>query len=483
VRANQTAAEFFRVLLKHAEHGEAGRLVIKKRGIAPEMVETFGLGVAPGAGRWDGLLSTLQKKGLSARVFAEAGLLKQRDDGGFYDAFRNRLMFPIQDQIGRVIAFGARKIDEADEPKYLNSPETRLFEKSGTLFGLFQAARSIQSERTAVVTEGYTDTIACHQAGITNVVATLGTALTKRHAEVLRRLCDTIVLLFDGDEAGKKAADRAVEVFFAIDIDVKIATLARVTDAKDPDELLKRPDGVETLRKAIDGALDLLQYRYERLRERLAGAGMAALNRAVEEDLTQMVALGLGTVLLRRRALIVKKIAQITKLPEQVIAQSIPGGRRPETSRVSTPTGSPPPLSVPAQAMGCLMCEPTLWIGLSDAEREALDPAHLDDPAQRAVAEAIGELAAMARPCDVSSVMTLVEDSAAAAAASDMYMRIAHATSVSDKSERNKEEVRMLFRDCMKLMAVPAEPVSLEHLRQRHAATGGNRRSLPRPSG
>src|SRR5205814_2136866 len=151
----------------------------------------FGIGLSPD--RWDGLLLTIQAKGLDTRAFAEAGLLKERDSGGFYDAFRNRLMFPIQDQIGRCIAFGARRINEEDEPKYLNSSETRIFEKSATLYGLFQAARSIQTERTAIITEGYTDTIACHQAGFTNAVATLGTALTPRHAAVLRRLCDTVV--------------------------------------------------------------------------------------------------------------------------------------------------------------------------------------------------------------------------------------------------------------------------------------------------
>lgn len=482
VRANQTAAEFFKAILRHPEHGEAARLIIKKRGISPEMVDTFGLGASPD--RWDGLLLTLQKQGLPVSVFREAGLLKQRDDGGHYDAFRNRVMFPIQDQIGRVIAFGARKIDEADEPKYLNSPETRLFEKSGTLFGLYQAAKSIQVERTAVVTEGYTDTIACHQAGITNVVATLGTALTMRHAAVLRRLCDTVVLLFDGDEAGQRAADRAVEVFFAEELDVKIATLAPVTDAKDPDELLKREGGADLLRAAIAQAVDLLEYRYTRMRKRLAGAGMAALDRAVEEDLKRLVELGFARVPIRRRQMVVKQIAAITGLSERIIAQSIPAGRRPDSA--PPPSSSSPlvrPLTPHASALGCLMCEPSLAAVLTDAEREALDPALIDDPAVRTVAEAIFDLLAAHRPCEVSAVLTLLDDPAASAVASDMDMRIAQATTVSDNADRNREEVRMLFRDCMKLLAAPTGPAALGDLRRRHASTGGNRRALPRPTG
>ena len=482
VRANQAAAEFFRVLLKHAEHGEAGRLVIKRRGISADMVEAFGLGVSPPGGRWDGLLQTIQNKGLSPKVFAEAGLLKPRESGGLYDAFRNRLMFPIQDQIGRVIAFGARKIDEADEPKYLNSPETRLFSKSATLYGLFQAARSIQTERTAVITEGYTDTIACHQAGITNAVATLGTALTREHARVLRRLCDTVVLLFDSDEAGRRAADRAVEVFFSEEIDVKIATLASATDAKDPDELLKREGGTDVLRKAIAGAADLLDYRYARIRESLAGAGMAALDRAIEGDLKRLMELGFASVPLRRKMLIVKKISALTGLSESIIARSIPAGRRPDQAQPQTP---PPPaqLSVHAKALGCLLCEPTLWTALSDADRETLDPAHLEDPAHRVVAEAMFELRDTGRPCDISAVTTLLDDPTACAAASDLEMRIAHATNIGENIARNREEIRTLFRDCMKLLAGPTESVPLDRLRQRHAAMGGNRRALPRPTG
>ena len=267
INANKAATDFFRAILNHADHGKLARDTIARRGIAPEMVEQFQIGASPD--RWDGLVLTLQNKKLDNRAFLEAGLLKRREQGdGLYDALRNRLIFPIHDQIGRVIAFGGRKLKEEDEPKYLNSPETRLFEKAGTLYGLHQASRSIQAKRFAIITEGYTDTIACHQGGFTNAVATLGTALTPRHAQVLRRLCDTVVLLFDGDDAGQRAADRAVEVFFAEDLDVKIATLSGVTDAKDPDELLKREGGAAILQKAIDSATDLLSYRYARIRQK-----------------------------------------------------------------------------------------------------------------------------------------------------------------------------------------------------------------------
>jgi DNA primase len=481
VRANASAADFFRAIYRHAEHGRTARQIVQRRGISPEMVELFGIGASPD--RWDGLMITARSKGADPAVFAEAGLLKHRDDGGLYDAFRNRLMFPIQDQIGRVIAFGARKINEEDEPKYLNSPETRLFEKSGTLYGLFQASRAIQTERTAIITEGYTDTIACHQAGVTNAVATLGTALTPRHAAVLRRLCDTVVLLFDGDAAGQRAADRAVEVFFSEEIDVKIATLAGITDAKDPDELLKRDGGVEVLRRAVASAVDVLDYRYARIKDRLRGAGMAALNRAVEEDLLRLVDLGFNRVALRRRMLIVKKIADITGLTEKVIADSIPGGRRgpmiggaaatsPRIARASGVAG----LSTLEQALGCLLCEPSLWLTISDAQRELLDPAHLPEGPARDVAEAMGDLAAAGSPPSFQAVCSHFEGGESAATATDLYVRI------EDVTGKNPDLVRTYFGDCVRRLAEQDDrPRSLEFARERAAAIGANRRVLPRP--
>ena len=232
VDANAAAAAFFRAIFEHESHGAAAREAAERRGFDAETIEAFGIGASPD--RWDGLVQWIASKGLDESLFIEAGLLKKRDNGGCYDAMRNRLIFPIRDQIGRAIAFGGRRINDEDEPKYLNSPESALFSKSTALFGIDRAARAIQAERTAVVVEGYTDVIACHRAGVCNVVGTLGTALTTGHAVVLRRLCERVVLLFDGDEAGRRAADRAMEVLFAEDIDIQVARLDEATDAKDP---------------------------------------------------------------------------------------------------------------------------------------------------------------------------------------------------------------------------------------------------------
>jgi DNA primase len=392
-------------------------------------------------------------------------------------------MFPIQDQIGRVIAFGARKIKDEDEPKYLNSPETRVFEKSGTLYGLYQASREIQRRKVAVITEGYTDTIACHQAGLTNAVATLGTALTPRHATVLRRLCDTVVLLFDGDTAGQKAADRAVEVFFAEELDVKICTLAGHTDAKDPDELLKREGGLAVLQRAIDAAPDLLAYRYARIRERLSGAGLSAVNKAIEEELARLVQLGLAELPVLRRALIIKQLAAVAGVDEAVIARSVPAGRSAAFSSSATAELKPRALvsSPRLQALGCLLAEPNLWATLSSRDHEELDPMHFEPGASHDLADAMLAIAAERTRCGIQDVLAAIDAPEVQGLATDLALRM------EQIGEGDSSRLGQYLRDCLRAAAETGRDrgaaASLEDLRRLHQSTGGNRRALPRPGG
>lgn len=374
LEANELADRFFRSILRHAEHGRGARELIARREISQEMVDAFGIGAAPD--RWDGLALYLAEKQRDIQPFLAAGLLKQSEQGkGPYDAHRNRLIFPIRDQIGRVIAFGGRRINDEDEPKYINSAESAVFDKSGTLFGLDLASRSIQREGVAVIAEGYTDVIACHQAGLTNAVAVLGTALTQRHAAILQRLCHTVVLLYDGDEAGQKAADRAVGVFLTLPIDVKIATLAGYTDAKDPDELLKREGGLGVLRSAIAGATELMAYRIARLRARLATAGPAQTERAIRDEMRSLGSLGLASADKVRWQFVVRRLAELTGLDAETIAELVREGAKrgpgatargdeqdAETSPECARQGS-----VAAEALGCLLALPERWISLGES--------------------------------------------------------------------------------------------------------------------
>ncbi len=427
LKACSTADSFFKTILRNVEHGQAARDVLRARGVSDAMIEQFHIGSSPD--RWDGLVRTITSKGLDPRPFIDAGLLKRRDDGGSYDALRHRIIFPIMDAAGRVIAFGGRRIRNEDDPKYLNSPETRLFSKSATMYALAQASRTIQTKQTTIITEGYMDAIACHQGGFANAVATLGTSLTREHATILRRLCHTVVLLFDSDNAGQRAADRAAEIFFNETIDVKIATLATQTDAKDPDELLKRADGAEVFGRVLAGATDLLEYRFTRLRDRLKGQGGAALARAIDEELARLVELGLARVAPIRHRLIIKRIAQVSGLDESTILKAVPVGRGSTTSfggvgnTISSATrsqfsdraefGGPSeadeaahaqamaevarlgsrPLDTREHLLGCILCEGDLYSTLDVASRMLVAANAFSMPSLRAVAHAVAEIA------------------------------------------------------------------------------------------
>lgn len=390
--ANRAAQDFFRSILAHAEHGRAAREVIAARGISPAMAELFGLGAAPD--RWDGLLTTVRHLGMDEAPFAEADLLKTRQDGsGRYDAMRNRLVFPILDRLGEPIAFGGRRLsDDGDEVKYINSAETRLFKKHATLYGLHAALRPIQNARSAVVVEGYTDVIACHQAGITSAVGTLGTAVTAEHARVLRQLCDTVVLVFDGDEAGMRAAERGLDVFFMEPVDVRVAVLPA---GQDPDDLARTMEGAAALRTAVEDATDALTFRFDRLgaklRERGHEPGSNARARAIEEEVARLAELGMAQLPPIRQQTIVRRIASLAGVEESTVVAAIPRGRRARSAEgraAALVEGMPAvPVTAGEHAVAYLLAEPSLAVRFPDAARDILDGDAYGSPHVRAVVE------------------------------------------------------------------------------------------------
>ncbi len=310
LEACRFALDLYRSILGHPERGREGRAVIERRGISAEMVEAFGLGFAPPG--FDTLRRRVEADGPSMKAAVAAGLLRTRAGGGTYDAFRHRLIFPICDDMGRPIAFGARAVAPDDEPKYLNSPETRIFDKSRTLFGLHLARPAIVEAGATIVTEGYTDVVACHQAGVRNVVGTMGTALTEAHGERLARHADTVILVFDGDEAGQRAADRAVRVFFRSRVDVKVCGLP---EGRDPDELL-RERGADGFRDLVDGAVDALAWKLERFRAAVdPAAGISARQKALEDFLGELADLGFGAMSPVRRQLVLDHLQRLLHVP------------------------------------------------------------------------------------------------------------------------------------------------------------------------
>ena len=246
-----------------------------QRGISETTIERFGIGFA--ADQWDDLLSNAGRVGISPEILNEVGLITTNENNKTYDRFRNRLIFPINDTTGRCVAFGGRTLGD-DPAKYLNSPETPLFSKSRILYGLDLARKSITAAREVVVVEGYTDVVLLSQAGIDNVVATLGTALTDAHMKLLSHYTDRVVMCFDSDEAGLKAADRAVETALRHRVEVKVMVMG---DGEDPaDFVIGR--GVDAFKSLLLSAIGALEFRWKRTVESFQHSGQRGQRDAIE---------------------------------------------------------------------------------------------------------------------------------------------------------------------------------------------------------
>ncbi|OGX08938.1 MAG: DNA primase [Nitrospirae bacterium RIFCSPLOWO2_12_FULL_63_8] len=285
-KLNEAAQAWFAHNLTQAEAGREARLYLKERGMFEDTLETFGFGYAPES--WDGLLKHLLRSGYTLPDVLAAGLIttkegagrNPKDASGYYDKFRARVMFPIRDLRRKVIGFGGRILGEG-MPKYLNSPETPLFNKSRALYLLEKARETAGKTETLIIVEGYFDAIALHQAGITNVVATLGTALTPDHIRIIRRYVTKAVLLFDPDEAGVRAALRTLDLFVDSGLGVKVVSLP---SGDDPDTFI-RNQGTEVFAQLHDKAPSLLDFAVEHSLRRAGSTVIEDRIRSVDEIL------------------------------------------------------------------------------------------------------------------------------------------------------------------------------------------------------
>jgi len=257
---HERAARLFHAGLK-ARSGQRALAYLKDRGVSDQSIDSFLLGYAPDS--WDRLLLAMQKHGFSGKELAAAGLAVRRDDGGFYDRFRDRAIFPISDPSGRLIAFGGRALSDDQQPKYLNSPETPLFQKGHTLYAFDRARRAMADAGRGLIVEGYLDVIACHEAGFAETVATMGTALTANHVEMLRRRTERLLLAFDSDSAGLTAALRSRDLFRQAGLEVRVITMP---EGLDPDNVI-RQHGPEAFRSLIEAAVPMLEWELARIIE------------------------------------------------------------------------------------------------------------------------------------------------------------------------------------------------------------------------
>lgn len=282
------ADRFYRQQLR--EHPDRQRAVdyLRQRGLTGQTAGLFGVGYAPPG--WDWLSQALSKAGAMAQELIDAGLANRDDRGRLRDRFRDRIIFPIRDRRGRVIAFGGRALDGDTTPKYLNSPETALFHKGSELYGLYEARTHNRQLQRLVVVEGYMDVVALVQNGITNVVATLGTATTADHIERLFRTTSDLIFSFDGDRAGRAAAWRALEAALPFLRDGRQIGFLFLPEGEDPDTLVRR-EGPAAFRQRLEQATPLADYLFAELRTQtdpntLAGrARLAELARPLLEKL------------------------------------------------------------------------------------------------------------------------------------------------------------------------------------------------------
>ena len=311
LRAHKEISAWFHLLLMKHKIAAPARDYLKSRGISAEVAKNWQMGYAPPSGAF--FREWMAQVKIPESVLVDAGIFVQSDEEsgrrGTYPKFRDRLMFPIRNDHGDVIAFSGRLLNaEAKGPKYLNSPETPLFSKSKVLFGFDRSKRFVAKADQAIVCEGQIDMIMVFEAGFQNVVAGQGTAFTELHAKQLKRVCNEVVLCYDSDNAGYKAAERAFQLLAPFGLTVKVAALP---PGEDPDSLLRK-EGNEALQSVLDGATDFLEYQIRRLRAGAKGDGMVERVRMAEQ-VAGAIAIFTGVA---QRITAVNKIAKLLEIPE-----------------------------------------------------------------------------------------------------------------------------------------------------------------------
>jgi len=376
-RVNRWAAGVYR---KHlcSDAGRSARDYLGKRAISDETAKAYGLGLAPES--WDFLLGKAREKSIASELLVAGGLVVPRPGAdGFYDRFRNRLMFPIVDPRGNVVAFGGRSLGD-DPAKYINSPETRAFSKSKTLYGLHVAKAVVSESGCIAVVEGYTDVLAAHQAGLKNVVATLGTAMTSEHLGVLSRYTDRVVLVFDGDQAGRHAAERAVDAFLGASADVAVALLEGELD---PCDLIVQ-GGAEAFKRTLGTAMSALDFKIQAVSERHSTSTAGGMARAVDEIVETLTTVADPI----RRRLFVREVAQRLRLVETDIDAALKKRRR----RAGAGTDRDEPAGRPeahTQAIKDVLRAALLSAELAEkVAGSGVDAKEFDAPASKAVLEA-----------------------------------------------------------------------------------------------
>jgi DNA primase len=370
-RVNETAASFYESVLGHPADGKVARAYLDKRGVSQETVSQMRLGFAPE--QWDGLAGLLRKQRVDLKAAAEAGLLVQKTSGGYYDRFRNRIIFPILDLRKRVIGFGGRVLDQS-LPKYLNTPETAVFHKGDSLYGLHLSHAAIREKGRAVVVEGYMDFIALKGQGVQEVVATLGTALTESHVRRIKGFAKQAVVVFDADTAGKAAALRSLPVFANEGLPARAVVLPK---GHDPDTFVNQK-GRGAFLDLLEGAPSLFDFYLEQK------AGEAASEEEKVRAARELLPV-LGQIRdFALRSLYVRRLSERTRIREGILLSEMESVTPAQSGVKTAPLGEksqPDGASIgDHQLLNLLVHHPSTATALADADYRMVvtDPVVLD---------------------------------------------------------------------------------------------------------
>lgn len=420
IEINQTAAAYFNYQLKHHAEAERVRAYVQKRKINAQSVENFQIGYALNS--YNSLLEHLKTKGFSVQEISSAGLASSNEDGRVWDRFRGRLMFPIRNRRGEYIAFGARALSDDQQPKYLNSPDSPIFSKSDTLYGLDFAKDEIRRENLAIIVEGYTDVVVAHQEGFKNVVASLGTALTEKQLSQLARLTKRYALALDADEAGAAATERGLNlarqalsyknapvpvgpglIAFKDRLDAELLIL-EMPQGRDPDQvILENP---ESWRALVQNATPLLDY-YFNVQARDVDLNSAQGKSELAKRLLPIIAQVKDTV---QRAHYAQELARRTRSDERIILEQLNALDKPDAPvRVNKVVRDLPNKPNAARydeyLLVLLLREPELL-----SEIEFLSVEDFDQPDTRALYQEILEYGARAISFDVDAFMESLDE-------------------------------------------------------------------------
>ena len=319
-QVNEAVAQYFHDLLLSSQAGEKARSYVASRGLSLETITSFQLGFSPNS--WEALKQYLMERGYTESELLAAGLVIETEAGGTHDRFRNRLMFPICDIRGHITGFGARVLDDL-LPKYLNSPQTPIFDKSSSLYGINLATAAIRQQNMVVIVEGYMDVITAHQNGFNNVIASMGTSVTEKQVSAVKRLTKNVALALDADAAGEEAMLRAVGYENTLDAEVKVIILPR---GKDPDDVIK--EDAKIWQNLLEEALPIVDYTFNMVTSKLDLTTAKDKSLAVDK-LLPIIAEIKDTV---RQAHYLQKLARLVNVTERKLEAALKG-KRPGPSR------------------------------------------------------------------------------------------------------------------------------------------------------